>query len=70
MIYDGTPESLVKFMSESSDVSDWNRRIDEVKLTHDGDYPSFWFATILLSGVADKTATRWNGDAKSHIGRS
>ncbi|HEV7952113.1 MAG TPA: hypothetical protein VGO98_01955 [Candidatus Saccharimonadales bacterium] len=49
-----TPEGVAAHMSESTSEADWNERCDEVEAANDG-YPSFWFATVIMSGLADKT---------------
>lgn len=55
-----TQESdVVKHMKQAANESDWNRRCDEVKDANGGDYPSFWFKAIILSGVASQTAMQW-----------
>ena len=48
-----TPEGVVAHLSESTSEADWNKRCDEVKAVNDG-YPSFWFTTVMKSGLADK----------------
>ena len=49
-----TPEGVAAHMSESKSEEDWNARCDQVKEANGG-YPRFWFATVLASGLADKT---------------
>jgi hypothetical protein len=50
-----TKEGVRAHMSESSDRQDWNRRCDEVKRANGNDYPPFWHAEIVLSGLCDAT---------------
>lgn len=60
MEYDLTKqEDIVMYMKKSTNESDWNKRCDEVKAANQGDYPSFWFAAIVLSGVAGQTMLQW-----------
>lgn len=46
-------EGVKAHMSESTSRDDWNRRCDEVKAAN-GDYPSFWYSSIILSGLCDQ----------------
>ena len=63
-----TTEAGVKaYMEESTSADDWNARCNEVKAAHDGDYPSFWYMTIVMSGVAGHTARKWGGSAEIKI---
>ncbi len=59
-----TPEGVSAHMSESMSRGDWNQRCDEVMAANNGDYPNFWFATIVLSGLADKTLGAGSSDIK------
>ena len=58
-----TPEGVAAHMSESTSEADWNKRCDEVKAANGG-YPSFWFATVIMSGLADKTLGAGSSDIK------
>lgn len=49
-----TPKGVAAHMSESTSEADWNKRADEVTEANGG-YPSFWFATVITSGLMDKT---------------
>ena len=53
-----TPEGVKAYMSQATSEADWNRRCDEVKRANGG-YPDFWYSTIVLSGVAASTASKW-----------
>ena len=56
MTHDLTTKAGVEIhMLESANKLDWNKRCDEVKAANDGQYPDFWFETIILSGLLDKT---------------
>lgn len=50
--------NVVAYMSAAKSEKDWNERCDEVKRQNAG-YPNFWFAAIVLSGVAHQTASKW-----------
>ena len=55
-----TIKDVAKYMSEATSESDWNKRCDEVKAEFGG-YPAEWFSEIVQSGLAGKTARKWNG---------
>lgn len=54
-----TPEKLAEFMSFSKNVNDWNIRCDIVKKVCN-DYPSYWFETIILSGLYNRVRSQWS----------
>lgn len=56
--YDGTEQGLSAFMGEATNEQDWNSRCDHVKSRHNG-YPHFWFMTVVLSGLLDRTRANW-----------
>jgi hypothetical protein len=56
-----TPEGVAAHMSESTSQDDWNKRCDQVKAANGG-YPNFWFATVIMSGLADKTLGTGSSD--------
>jgi hypothetical protein len=41
-------------MSGATSKNDWNKRCGQVEAANGG-YPSFWYETVILSGLADKT---------------
>ena len=52
MEYDLTKQSdVVSLMQSSKSESAWNDNCDKVKAANGGDYPSFWFAAIIMSGI-------------------
>lgn len=53
-----TPEKLASFMSEARNNNDWNKRCDMVKKVCSG-YPSYWFETIILSGLYNRVSSNW-----------
>lgn len=65
--YIGTEQSLIQFMSESTTENDWGDRYDIVVRFHGGNPPSFWYSTIVISGVMGKTASKWKGSDKIRI---
>ena len=54
-----TREEVVELMSSSKTEREWNENADTVKALNDGQYPGFWYAAILLSGVAHETRKKW-----------
>ena len=62
-----TSTGVAAYMSASTSEQDWQDRIDAVKAANNGDYPPFWFQTIVLGGVAEKTAPKWGNDGKLRI---
>ena len=46
---------VIELMSSSKNHADWNKNCDTVKKAHDGNYPSWWFSEIILSGLCDRT---------------
>lgn len=51
---------LLAYMSESVSASDWNKRVEEVKRRCGGDYPPFWYATCIASGLSRRLAAeKW-----------
>ncbi len=52
MEYDLTKQSdVVNLMKSSKSETEWNANCDKVKSANGGDYPSFWFAAIIMSGI-------------------
>lgn len=50
-------ETEVKELMESATTeADWNAKCDQVKRSHGGDYPEFWFQLIVASGLAGRVA--------------
>ena len=54
-----TPDQVAAFMSSATSAEDWDNKCDLVKEAFGGDYPSFWFQTILQSGVAKRTLAKF-----------
>lgn len=54
-----TAEGITGYMSDALSPDDWNDRCDEVKLANDGDYPSFWWATVVGSGLFARMSMNW-----------
>lgn len=52
-------EDVVKLMASSENETEWNSNCDKVKAANNNDYPSWWFNTIIRSGMAYKTMLDW-----------
>lgn len=61
-----TKTDVVALMQSSQSEREWNSNCDKVKAANGG-YPDFWFASIVLSGVARKTAAGWGGDDRIRV---
>jgi len=59
-------QQVVTLMESSQTEDEWNKNCNKVKKACKG-YPSFWYKSIVLSGVADRTARKWGGDASIKI---
>jgi hypothetical protein len=46
-------------MASSKNEQEWNDNCDKVKAANGGDYPSFWFTAVILSGIASQTQATW-----------
>jgi len=46
-----TPEGLAAYMRQTVDADDWNRRAAEVLRVNGDKYPSFWWETVMASGL-------------------
>jgi hypothetical protein len=47
-------------------IAEWNTNCDQVKRANGG-YPDFWYEAVVVSGLSDKTAAGWGGDAQMKI---
>jgi len=54
-----TPDQVAAFMSSATSAEDWDNKCDLVKEAFGGGYPSFWYQTILASGVAKRTLAKF-----------
>lgn len=59
-------EEVTDLMKSSISEEDWNRNCDIVK-ERCGGYPSFWYAAIVLSGLAGEVSSSWGGTDKIQI---
>ena len=59
-------QEVVNLMKSSRSEHEWNKNCDKVK-AECGGYPSFWYAAIILSGIAAETSSKWGGSADIKI---
>lgn len=45
-----TEQEVVDLMNSSKNDQEWNENADKVKAAFGGDYPSFWWEKVMLSG--------------------
>lgn len=55
---------VVSLMKSSNNEDEWNDNADTVKAAFNGEYPTFWWEAIMISGVAAETAKKWGGTDK------
>lgn len=46
-----TEEQVVKMMESSKSEDEWNANCDKVKAAFGGNYPPWWYAKIVMSGL-------------------
>jgi hypothetical protein len=63
-----TPEHLAAYMSQATSEADWDARCDVVKEAFYGGYPSFWWETIMVSGLARRTMANFGATPDLKIG--
>jgi hypothetical protein len=49
-----TKQEVIDLMKTSKNTSEWNRNCDIVKERCGGDYPDFWFSTMIMSGLMNE----------------
>lgn len=62
-----SPEELVSLMRSSASEEEWNRNTDIVKARFNGDYPPFWFGSIVVSGVMNDTRRTWSNPSSTTV---
>jgi hypothetical protein len=53
------PEGVAALMSKANNEREWEDGCKQVKEAHGGNLPIFWYATVVISGLADKVQARW-----------
>lgn len=54
-----TADEVTAYMEAATTADDWEARCDTVKAAHDGHYPKFWYAAIVLSGLVERKAAEF-----------
>ena len=50
-----TQEEVINLMKSSKNPQEWNANCNKVKESNDNNYPNYWYAEVILSGLIDKT---------------
>lgn len=50
---------VIQLMSSSKSEVEWNANCNKVKFACGGHYPQFWFAAIIISGLAARVQATW-----------
>ena len=53
-----TVEGVKSLMTTSKNEKEWNENCDKVKAANN-DYPRFWYAEIVLSGLLGRVKSQW-----------
>jgi len=54
-----TEQEVYDLMESSKSVKEWNENVVKVQANFNGDYPSFWYWKIILSGLSDLIGLSW-----------
>jgi hypothetical protein len=54
-----TKNEVVELMKSSRSEHEWNLNCDKVQEAFGGQYPDFWYAEIILSGLLSATSENW-----------
>jgi len=57
---------VIYLMKSSKSEKEWNANCDKVKVACNG-YPSFWYRSIVMSGIAAEVFAGFGSDASIHI---
>jgi hypothetical protein len=50
---------VVDLMKSSESADEWNKNCDKVRASFRGEYPDWWYQTMILSGLLDNCAKKW-----------
>ena len=53
-----TVEGVKSLMASSKNGKEWDENCDKVKAANN-DYPKFWYAEIILSGLLGRVKSQW-----------
>lgn len=59
-------ERVVALMESSRSEQEWNDNCDAVKAEFGG-YPSWWYPTIVMSGILKRVVARWGDNGEIRI---
>ena len=55
------PGQVQRYLNASTSAEEWNARTDEVKRAHGGQYPHWWAAKIIDTGIQYRVERRITG---------
>jgi hypothetical protein len=50
-----TQKEVIDLMKSSKNPQEWNANCKTVKDSNDNNYPNYWYAEVILSGLMDET---------------
>ena len=60
-------QQVIDLMESSQTSQEWSDNCDKVKAACGGNYPSFWWPVMKLSGRMDKILARWDSDSSLRL---
>lgn len=60
-------EQVVALMESATSEADWNAKCNQVKKAFGGQYPDFWYETVVTSGLARTVAARFGASSEIHV---
>ncbi len=54
-----TQDEVILLMDSSKSEEQWNANCDRVKEAHGGQYPNYWFMSIVVSGLMTRVSATW-----------
>jgi hypothetical protein len=58
---------VVQLMESATSEADWHAKCDQVRRACGGQYPAFWYAAIVQSGLTRRVAARWGSDDQIRV---
>lgn len=58
-------QDVVALMKSSTSAAEWQQNTDKVWHAY-GEYPHFWYAAIIQSGVEEQTKAHWTQECSAH----
>ena len=53
-------ETQIQQLLRTKSEAEWNAVCDEIKRTNGGDYPSDWYARVIIAGVINTAQANWS----------